>query len=100
MEENLVLFEEVAAYRLGQVTDELKSYAEWPTLQTDGVKLMYSVFLALRLSRRAMANLLDRQSLQHLLITGAIDHAEFVALKRAGGRRMEERGKGEGGTII
>jgi hypothetical protein len=90
VEENLVLFEEVAAYRLRQVTDELKSYAEWPALQSDGVKLLYSVFLALRLSRRAIASLLDRQSLQHLLTTGAIDQPELVALKRAGGLRDKE----------
>ncbi len=84
----LVLFEEVAAYRLKQVVDELSQEASWPSVEADMVKLLYAVFLALRLNHRAIAGLLDLRSLNHLLAVGAIDQPELTALLRARSSRL------------
>ncbi len=87
-EYSIVLFEEVAAYRLKQVVDELNREASWPSVQADAVKLLYAICLALRLNRRAIAGLLDRRSLNHLHTLGAIDQAELTALLRARSSRQ------------
>ncbi len=85
---NYVFFEEVAAYRLQQVVDELSKEASWPKVEADAVKLLYTVCLALRLNRHSIATLLDLRSLNYLFTVGAIDQAELTALLRARSSRL------------